>query len=249
MNENDFVMHYLQPSDSRLDRKFIHPLPPVEGLTKCGDFIVQGELDETFSTNIISKYVSKNLGIRLVEVYKNTQHKGTGVFVRLVGTMSLVKTGYPFLFLDAAITNVSPVTAEREEITTRVAIHLPQANPEQRDLFFNALSEKAKEIGVSYRNLERDTLPDFWGSIWLAESKGFAPDMIRHLRDYAWISYKMFTEETMVKSPFDYKPMQEMMIFNNAEAEHLMFKNMGLSVPTEAQAAFFSVIVGAGAWK
>jgi len=248
MNENDFVMRYLQPSDNRLDRTFIHPLPPIEGLTKCGDFIVQGELDETFSTNIISKYMSENLGIRMVEVYKNTQHKGTGMFVRLVGTISLVKTGYPFLFLDAAITNVSPVTAEKEEITTRVAIHLPQANPDQRDLFFNAVSEKAKENGIPYRNLDRDTLPDFWGSIWIAESKGFVPEMIRHLRDYAWVSYKMLTEETKVMSPFDYKPMQEMMIFNNAEAEHLMFKKMGLSVPTEAQAAFFSVIVGAGAW-
>ncbi|MBW2552889.1 MAG: hypothetical protein JRE20_01995 [Deltaproteobacteria bacterium] len=246
MNENDFIMRYLQPSDNRLDRTFIHPLPPIEELTKSGDFIVQGEHDETFSTNIISKYMSENLGIRLVEVYKNTQHKGTGVFVRLVGTMSLVKTGYPFLFLDAAVTNISPVTGEREELTTRVAIHLPQANPEQRDLFFNAVTEKAKESGVSYRNLDRDTLPDFWGSIWLAESKGFAPDMIWHLRDYAWVSYKLLIEETKVKSPFDYKPMQEMMIFNNAGAEHLMFKKMGLSVPTEAQAAFFSVIVGAG---
>ena len=248
MNENDFVMRYLHAFRIYIEIAFLHPLPPVEGLRKSGDLIVQGELDETFSTNIISKYVSENLGIRLVEVYKNTQHKGTGMFVRLVGTMSLVKTGYPFLFLDAAITNVNPVTAEREEITTRVAIHLPQANLEQRDLFFNAVSEKAKEIGVSCRNLDRDTLPDFWGSIWLAESKGFAPDMIRHLRDYAWVSYKMLTEETNVKSPFDYKPMQEMMIFNNAEAEHLMFKKMGLSVPTEAQAAFFSVIAGAGAW-
>jgi hypothetical protein len=42
--------------------------------------------------------------------------------------------------------------------------------------------------------------------------------------------------------------MQQMMIFNNAKAEHLMFKKMGLSVPTEAQAAFFSVMVGAGSW-
>jgi len=243
MNEKDFVMRYLQPSDNRLDRTFTHPLPPIEGLTKCGDFIVQGELEETFSTNIISKFVSDSLGVRLIEVYKNTQHKGTGVFVRLVGTMSLVKTGYPFLFLDAGITNVSPLTAEREEITTRVAIHLPQADPEHRELFFNGISEKAKEDGISFRNMERDTLPDFWGSVWLAESKGFAPDMIRRLRNYVWVFYKLLTEQIKDKSPFDYKPMQEMMIFNNAKAEHLMFKKMGLSVPTEAQAAFFSVMV------
>jgi len=248
MNEKDFLMHYLQPSDNRLDRTFTHPLPPIEGLTKCGDFIVQGELEETLSTNIISKFVSNSLKIRLVEVYKNTQHKATGVFVRLVGTMSLVKTGYPFLFLDAGITNVNPLTAEREEITTRVAVHLPQANPEQKELFFNKISEKAKEDGVSYKNVQRDTLPDFWGSVWLAESKGFVPNMIRRLRDYAWISYKLLTEQTEYRNPFDYKPMQEMMIFKNAKAEHLMFKKMGLSVPTEAQAAFFSVMVGAGSW-
>lgn len=248
MNENDFLTRYLQPSDNRLDRAFTHPLPPIEGLKKCGDFIVQGELDETFSTNILSTYVSEQLGIRLVEVYKNTQDKGTGLFVRLLGTMSLVKTGYPFLFLDAAITNVSPVTMEKEETTTRVAIHLPQANPEEREGFFSAVSETAKEMGISYRKVQRDTLPDFWGSIWLAESKGFIPEMIRHLRDYAWVSYKLFTEVTMVKASFDYKPMQEMMIFKNAMDEHLMFKKMGLSVPTEAQAAFFSVMVGAGSW-
>jgi len=243
MNEKDFVMRYLQPSDNRLEKTFTHPLPPIEGLTKCGDFIVQGEHEETFSTNIVSKFVSESLGVRLIEVYKNTQHKGTGVFVRLVGTISLVKTGYPFLFLDAGITNVSPLTAAREEITTRVAIHLPQADPEQRELFFNGVSEKAKENGIPYRNIERDTLPDFWGAVWLVESKGFNPTMIRSLRDYAWISYKLLTEQTKDKSPFDYKPMQEMMIFNNAKAEHLMFKKMGLSVPTEAQAAFFSVQV------
>ena len=93
MNAKDFVTHYLQPSDNRLEKTFTHPLPPIEGLTKCGDFIVQGEHEETFSTNIISKFVSESVGVRLIEVYKNTQHKGTGVFVRLVGTISLVKTG------------------------------------------------------------------------------------------------------------------------------------------------------------
>jgi hypothetical protein len=248
MNEKDFVMNYLQPSDNRLDRTFTHPLPPIEGLTKGGNFIVQGELEETFSTNIISQFESDSLGIRLVEVYKNTQNKVTGAFVRLVGTLRLVKTGYPFLFVDAGITNVSPLTAEREEITTRVAIHLPQADPEQTELFFDGVREKAKGDGITYRDIKRDTLPDFWGSVWLAESKGLASDMIRRLRDYAWLSYKQLIEETKDKSSFDYKPMQQMMIFNNAKAEHLMFKKMGLSVPTEAQAAFFSVMVGAGSW-
>jgi len=243
MNEKDFIINYLQPSDHKLDRTFTHPLPNIEGLKKCGDFIVQGELEETFSTNIITKFISGILGVRVVEVYKNTQHKGTGIFVRIVGALILVKAGYPFLFLDAAVTNVSPLTAEREDITTRVAIHLPQADPEQRKMFFYRLSEKAKEDGIFYRDMEPDTFPAFWGSVWLGESKRFNLDMIRQLRDYAWISYKCLIEQTKEKSPFDYKPMQEHMIFNNAVSEHLLFKKMGLSVPVEAQAASFSVLV------
>jgi hypothetical protein len=243
MNEKDFIRNYLQPSDHKLDRTFTHPLPDIEGLEKCGDFIVQGELEETFSTNIITKFASDILGVKLVEVYKNTQHKGTGIFVRIVGAMVLVKSGYPFLFLDAAVTNVSPLTAEREDITTRVAIHIPQADPEKREIFFNPLNEKAKEDSISHRDMEMDTMPAFWGPVWLGESKGFDPDMIRQLREYAWISYKCLIEQTEEKRPFDYRPVQEHMIFTNAMSEHLLFEKMGLSVSVEAQAAAFSVQV------
>jgi len=244
MNEEDFLTNYLWPSDDRLDRTFTHPLPNIEGLKKCGDFIVQSEHEDTFSTNMMTKYESDTLGIRLVDVYKNTQNKDTGVFVRLVGTMSLVKTGYPFLFLDAAISNVNLFTRERKDIATTVAIHLPQADPEQRKLFFNHLSEKIKEAGVSYREVEpQGRFPDFWGSVWLVESKGAALDMIRQLRDYAWNSYKRLVKQTKERTPFDYKPTQEHSVFNSAQREHLVFKSLGLSVPAEAQAAFFSVMV------
>jgi len=243
VNEKDFLMNYLQPSTNRLDKTFPFPLPDIEGLKKSGDFIVQGELEETFSVNIISKFESDVLGVRLIEVYKNSQNKDSGLFIRLVGSLSLVKNGYPFLFLDAAVTNVSPLTTEPEDITTRVAIHLPQADPEQKKLFFTMLSEKAQENGVSYRDMKSDALPDFWGSVWLGETKKFDLDMIRQLRNDAWLSYKQLFEQTKKRVPFDYRPVQERMMFDNAAGEHLLFKKMGLSVPMEAQAAFFSVMV------
>jgi hypothetical protein len=243
MNEKDFLENYLWPSGDRLDRTFTHPLPNIEGLKKCGEFIVQGELEDTFSTNIMTKYESDTLGVRLVEVYKNSQNKVTGVFVRLVGTMSLVKTGYPCLALDAAVSNVNLATGEREDIKTTVAIHLPQVDPEQRKKVFQGFSEQAKEAGISYQERQSDALPDFWGPVWLAQSKGADFDIIRKLRDYAWSSYERLIEETEEKTPFDYRPFQEHMIFNTARREHLSFKRMGLSVAEEAQAAFFSVLV------
>ncbi len=243
MNEKDFLEKYLWPSDDRLDRTFTHPLPNIEGLKKCGDFIVQCELEDTFSTNIITKYESDISGVRLVEVYKNTQNKVTGVFVRLVGTISLVKTGYPFLLLDAVVSNVSILTSEREDIATRVVIHLPQVDPEQRRIILNSFSEQAEEGGLSYSERQLDTVPDYWGPIWVAESKGINFDMIRELREHAWSCYKGLMERTKEKTSFDYKPTQENMIFGTAGREHLSFKRKGLSVPVEVQAAFFSVLV------
>jgi len=243
MNEKDFLENYLWPSDDRLDRTFTHPLPDIKGLKKCGDFIAQSEYEDTFSTNIMTKYESDILGVRLVEVYKNSQNKASGFFIRLVGTMSLVKTGYPFLVLDAAVRNVSKLAAEREDIATRVAIHLPQADSEQRQTFYYRLSEQAKEAGISYRDMEPESSPDFWGTIGWGEAKGVDLDMIRQLRDYAWSSYKCIIEQTKEKNPFDYRPMQEYLIFNAARREHLGFNRRELSVPEEAQAAFFSVMV------
>jgi hypothetical protein len=241
MSEKDFLDKYLWPSSDRLDRTFTHPLPEIEGLQKCGDFIVQCEHEDTFSTNIMAKYESAVEAIRLVEVYKCTQNIVTGTFVRLVGTMSVVKQGYPFLLLDASIRNVNMVTGEREDIATRIAIHLPQADSEQRQIFFPHLSEQAKDGGIAYRDMSVDQLPDFWGTIWLGEANGVNLDMIHKVRDYAWSSYKGIMEKTERKAPFDYSPFQKQMIFNVSGLEHETFRKMGLSVPVESQAAFFSV--------
>ena len=133
---------------------------------------------------------------------------------------------------------------QREEITTRVLIHLPQVDPEPRKIFFDHLNAQAKEHGISYTEWGFDFVPDFWGGpIWVAEIKGVNFDIIRQLRDYAWNCYKGLIEQTKEKTPFDYKPMQEHLILNAARVEHDGFIRSGLSVPVESQAAFFSVMV------
>jgi len=243
VKEQDFLENYLWPSEDKLDRTFTHPLPNIDGLKKCGDFIVQSEYEDTFSTNIMTKYVSDTLGIRLVEVYKNNQNKVTGTFLRLVGTMLLVKDGYPRVSIDAPIANVNARTGERQDITTRAHISLNLANDEQRKIFFDHLREQAKTAGISYTEIIPETQPDFAGLRWMAEVKGVNLDMIRQLRDYLWNSYKRVIDQTKEKLPFDYRPWQEFMIFDVSKRENLMFKGMGLSVPVEAQAAFFSVLV------
>jgi hypothetical protein len=244
VNEKDFLEKYLWPSTDKLDRSFTHPLPKIPGLKKAGDFIVQCEHEDTFSTNIVTKYHSETAGVILKEVYKNTQNKVTGVFVRLVGTMSVVKPGYPCISLDGAISNVVLATGERAPIKTTVAIHFPQVDPEQRKKVFQSFGERAKKSGVSYQERATDTMmPAFWGPVFVAQAEGIDFNIIRELRDGVWSAYKRLIEETPAKVPFDYRPFQEHMVFDTSKREHLTFKRMGLSVPVESQAAFFSVLV------
>jgi hypothetical protein len=243
MNEKDFLENYLWPSEGRLNMTFTHPLPNIEGLKRCGDLIVQSEHEDTFQTSIITKYESDTLGVRLIEIYKNTQNNVTGVFYRLVGGINLVKPGYPMLRVGAGVSNVNMFTGEREDLATRVTIHLPQADPEQRKKVFQSVNDQAKEDGIALTDVAMSQLPAFYGSVLVTESKGVSLNIIRKLREYAWNSYKVLIEETKEKVPFDYKPLQEQMIFHGSKSEHLAFKKMGLSVPVEAQAAVFSVEV------
>ena len=243
MNEKYFLEKYLWPSGDRLDRAFTLRLPDIKGLKNCGDFIVQCEHEDTFSTNILTKYESETLGIRLIELYKNTQNKVSGLFVRLVGTMNIVKIGYPRVSLDAPVSNVNLFTQQRSDITTRTFVSLPQATPEQSRIFFEQLTKDARAAGISFQERHLDFLPAFWGSTFQAESDGANLDMIHKLRDGAWNAYNLVLDRTKGKANFDYRPIQENIIFASSGREHLMFQKMGLSVPVEAQAAFFSVMV------
>ena len=243
MDVDKFLSDYLVPSESGLDKSFTMPLPPVAGLKEVGSFIVQGNLGDTVSTNIIGHYHSEEENVRLVEVYKRTQNQVSGVFVRLVGTISVVKKGYPVLFLDAAVSNVDPRTAERVDLSTMVAIHVPQSDADNRSVINDSLTADAQSAGMECGTVEIPVLPDFWGPLWHVRRPGAALDTIKTLRDSAWSAYQKYCAAAEPKEDFDYKPMQDQMVYKNSAAEHGMFQKMGLQVASEAQAAFFSILV------
>ena len=241
MDEKKFLKEYISPSDSNFNSEYQIELPAIEGLIKSGDFIVQGQLEKTTSTNIISKYISEKLGVNLIEVYKRTEHDETGTFVRLVGSMSIVKQGYPFLFLDAAATNVNIRSGEKENLKTRIAVHFPQSEKNQSGILFESLCAKADEAGIPYKKMSVPTMPDFWGDVWIGELDGLELGALKTLRDNVWESYKAIIETTDSKENFDYKLVQDQMIHKTAESEHKTFAKMGMTVPREAQSGFFSI--------
>ncbi len=165
-----------------------------------------------------------------------------GVFVRLVGTMRVVKSGYPMLFLDAAVTNISPMTQKREDTTTRVLIHIPQATAQQREIVFSKLNGLADDAQVAHKEISNPHMPDFWGSIWFAQSNKLDLPLIEKIRNCAGESYLAVTQNTEANSSIDYMPVKAQMVFTTSKNEHILFGKMGMTVDLEAQAAFFSVM-------
>jgi len=242
MDAQTFTDDYIKPSRPFLNDAFRLPLP-TDGLEHQADFIVQSRCGSTTSTNLVSKYRHAETGVRFVEVYKNSQNE-TGVFVRLLGTMSLVKKGWPCLFLDAAVANVNPRSAAMEPLNTRAAVHMPGADDNARVRLFGMLSERCGTAGYEGSGtIDIAALPPFWGSLWFIRKNGFAPDMIGLLRTAVWDCYAQLCRDMPVDPGIDYTGVQHQMILKNSAAEYQSFLNMGLAVPVEAQAAFFSVLV------
>ncbi|MBN2108276.1 MAG: hypothetical protein JW832_12700 [Deltaproteobacteria bacterium] len=242
MDSDLFVKNYLHPSIDGLDRQFTLPLPDDEGLEKTGEFIVQSHCPSTYSTNVITRYERPGDGIRLVEVYKSSQNMDSGKFVRLVGTMALVKKGYPFLFLDAAVTNINMQNGEAADLSTRIAIHMPQATDNGRVELMKSLSRQADEAALPWGMMKVDALPPFWGPLWHVRMEGVALEAIEQLRLFAWNAYHDFCAAAPPAESFDYLPVQVQMILQNSKAEQGQFLRMGLHVPVEVQAAFFSIL-------
>lgn len=242
MEEKNFLKNYLQPSLDGLDRRFTLPLPDEEEFDKTAEFIVQSHCPPTYSTNVISRYEKRLSGIRLVEVYKSSQNLDSGKFVRLLGTMALVKKGYPFLFLDAAVTNINLQTGEPADIATRIAIHMPQAADSSRQELMAKLTRQADAAGLAWGTMKVDALPLFWGPLWHVRAEGVAFETVAQVRTFAWQAYSAYCSQEAGADNFDYLPVQQQMIINNAKAEYGQFQRMGLEVPVEVQAAFFSIL-------
>ena len=241
MDNELFIKDYVRPSAEGLNRQFTLPLPD-NTFEQTGEFIVQSHCQSTYSTNVIMRYERPTDGVRLVEVYKSSQNMDSGKFVRLVGTMALLKKGYPFLFLDAAVTNINMQTGEEVDLGTRIAIHMPQADTGARQALMDNLSGQAEAAKLPCGTVTIDALPPFWGPLWHVRSNGLALETIEKLRGFVWNAYLQYCGETAAVEDFDYMPVQQQMVIKNAKAEYGQFLGMGLDVPVEVQAAFFSVL-------
>ena len=238
-NYMDFIKNYIWPTDAKVNKHYTYPLP--EGFTKTGDLIIQSEVGESFSTNIIGTYINDD-GINLNETYKNSQNKATGKFIRLNGTTSAVKCGYPSLRTDFPIINVNTQTGEIIPVNSFAALMLPQGTEEQWEIFFDCIAEKVAAAGMAPpAPMVNPSLPAWWGPLVMIRWDGIDIDKTKTLRDIALSCYEEVIAQTDAVADFDYRPLQERMIFDQAKSErHLFADILGIDVPAAIQQAFFA---------
>ncbi len=238
---NSFINQFIQPVSGEFNRDFALLLPRIPEIVHTEDVILQGQKSGTVSTNLIKKYKAGNR-IRLVEVYKNTEDREKQIFIRLVGTFFAVKTGYPFFVLDAAVSNLNFLSGQKEDTSTRIAVHFPQAMEKHQNLFFGNLDAIAMNSGISSTRRKAPSLPEFWGDFWSIQFQGIDLNRISEIRNAAWKSYERLCSSIPSTPDFDYTEAQHQMVFKNSSAESRFFGKMGLSVAPETQAAFFSIL-------
>ena len=109
--------------------------------------------------------------------------------------MALRKKGYPFLFLDAAVTNINMQTGDVAGLGTRTAIHMPQATESGKQALMASLSNRADEVKLPWGTVTIDALPSFWGPLWHVRLDGLALEAIGQLRGFAWKAYHSYCEQ------------------------------------------------------
>ena len=242
MKTQDFIDGFIPPGGAELAERFMVPLPAVDGLTLQYRFRLQACRGDIWSAAQVDAYRGLDGALRLVDVYRNTQHRRSGLFVRLVGTMGLIVRGCPFVFLEATVSNVSPVTAAAEPLTTRVVAHFPQAAEAVRWELFDALRTAAAGCRGECREVSAPTLPAFWGPLLVVTVPGLKSVLIRDVRRRLARWYCASVTEMLQDAAPDYRAVQDQMIYCSSRAETRMFARMGLDLPCAAQAALFTIL-------
>ncbi len=242
ISEDAFLTQFLKPGAIGVKPPFRFALPRIPGLQTDGECLLHFEQGETWSVNFIARYRSEKMKLTLRELYKNTQHKKTGVFIRLVGPLSFTLNGYPGVSMDCPVLNVDTATGHKAPLSTRVVIHLPLASRKQSDLFIAGLRDRALVDDYTAEVRQAPHLPPWWGPFLIFVKPGLQLEMIQRLRDHAWGAYESMTSQTPSSPAFNYRPFQEYMVFDTARREHGVFASLGLSVASEAQMSFFSAM-------
>lgn len=235
----DFIKNYIWPTDATVNKHYTYPLP--DSFAKTADFIIQSEVGDSFSTNIIRTCMNDD-GVYVNETYKNSQNTVTGKFVRLNGSTSAVKYGYPSLRTDFPIINVNTATGDIVPINSFATLMLPQGSQEQWDIFFTCLADKIEEAGMARPTpIVNPTLPPWWGPLVMVRWNGIDIEKSQMLRDITLSCYEEVLNQTDSVQDFDYRPLQERMIFDQAKSErHLFADILGIDVPAAIQQAFFA---------
>ena len=211
------------------------------GLELVGEYKIISKCKGTVAEQAIEEHYDKERKMRITKIEKETRNK-EGTSVKLLGSTFRFTEGYPPLLFDAVLLRINEKT-----ITLFNAFLCAVTNQQHIDIFNSEVEEGLKGIEFSsFKNASQrpeyiKSFPEFMIKCgFTMQKEGEHVEILDKLKAVASEAY-----EKVIESPPSECPVEELrdyLINELSKKEHIVFSQLGLSVPTKSQKAMFTLM-------
>jgi len=210
--------------------------------SKIGEYKLISQCRNTISEQTIYDYYDKDSKVRTTVVEKETKNR-QGDFVFLIGSTIKHKKGYPPLVFDAGVFKT------HKKLFTSFSAFLPTAQGKKHMSIFDLyVQEKLGKKKIKFCLLkETRKIPEYLRMLpekfrrcgFNVLKKGAHLALIEELKEISFAAYDEVLK--LNPSPCSVEEFSDYLIDEQSKNEHKVFKDLGMTVPSKVQKAFFTL--------
>jgi hypothetical protein len=211
------------------------------GLELVGEYTITAKCMDTVAEQTIKEFCDKEKKMTRNIIEKETRNSN-GISVKLLGSTFTLTEGYPSLLFDAVLVHMNRKT------TTLFNAFLCSATSQQHmDLFDSEVKNALR--GVEFFSFKNATpipeyikmFPEFMTRCgFTMQKEGEHTDVLERLKSVTSNAYEKVLELPPSDCPLE--ELQDYLINELSSKEHMVFAQLGLSVPTKCQKAMFTLM-------
>lgn len=211
------------------------------GLELIGEYKIITKCKGTVAEQAIEEHYDKERKMRITIIDKETRNK-EGTSVKLLGSTFRFTDGYPPLLFDAVLLRING-----KPTTLFNAFLCAVTSQQHMDIFNSEVEEVIKGIEFSsFKNASQvpeyiKSFPEFMIRCgFTMQKEGEHIEILDKLKTVASAAYEKILESPPSECPVE--ELREYLINELSRKEHVVFGQLGLSVPTKSQKAMFTLM-------
>ena len=211
-------------------------------LELVGTYTITSTCGQTVAEQTIKEYRDEEKKMTKNVIEKETRNS-SGTSVKLIESTFTFTDGYPPLLFDAVLLTINGKT------TTLFNAFLCSVTSPEHTNIFNAEAERSM-AGIEFSSFkDQSTLPEYIKNAFpefmmrcgfTVQKQGTHPDMLDKLRHVATDAYSKVIASSPSACPVE--DLRDYLINDLSKKEHMVFAQLGLTVPTKCQKAMFSMM-------